>query len=76
MAILPAQVVAGRALLGWSQDEFAAASGVARRTISQLETGARTPSDAIVGRLVSCLEEAGIFFQEDAHGFGVYRRLG
>lgn len=61
-------------MLGWSQDTLGTNAGVARRTISDMERGSRVPSSKIIDDLRNCLEQAGIHFYEDDHGFGVYLR--
>jgi transcriptional regulator with XRE-family HTH domain len=61
------QLRAARALLGWSQEDLAARSGVSKPTIARLELGsgelagyART-RDKVVG----ALEAAGVTFLDD-----------
>jgi transcriptional regulator with XRE-family HTH domain len=70
------QVKAARSLLGWSQDDFAAASGIAKSTIGRLE--AMDTTEPIGGRpetgeaLVAALEKAGVeFVAENGGGAGV-----
>lgn len=58
------QIKAGRALLGWSQDRLAAASGVSQPTIKRLEAeggelGGRAGTQTKICR---ALEKAGIEF--------------
>jgi DNA-binding XRE family transcriptional regulator len=74
MSIRPNQLIAGRALLGWSQDTLGEKAGVARRTISDMERGTRMPSSKIIEDLRHCLEQAGVHFYEDDYGLGVYLR--
>ena len=68
------QVKAARALLGWSQDDLAAHSGVSVPTVKRLEAadgnvGGRTKTGE---KLVAALEEAGVeFIEEDGRGVGV-----
>ncbi|MDP3961903.1 MAG: helix-turn-helix transcriptional regulator [Pseudorhodobacter sp.] len=69
------QVKAARALLGWSQDDLAAASGVSVPTIARLES---VDSDGIGGRATTAdairaaLEAAGVeFIAENGGGAGV-----
>ncbi|WP_373504762.1 multiprotein-bridging factor 1 family protein [Aestuariivirga sp.] len=69
------QLRAARALLGWTQDQLAAQSGVGIATIRRMEAQngpIRAISDT-VWRLQSALERAGVvFFSEDGtHGPGV-----
>ncbi|WP_112663503.1 helix-turn-helix transcriptional regulator [Microvirga flavescens] len=71
------QVKAARAMLGWSQDQLAAASGISKPTIARLET-----SDGEIGgytgtrdKLIAALEAAGvIFIAENGEGPGVRLR--
>jgi len=70
------QIKAARSLLGWSQDDLAARSGVSKPTIGRLE--AIDSDDPIGGRpetgkaLVEALEIAGIeFIPENGSGAGV-----
>jgi predicted transcriptional regulator len=58
------QIKAGRALLGWSQDQLAAASGISQPTIKRLEAeggelGGRAETQAKIRR---ALEKAGVEF--------------
>lgn len=67
------QIKAARALLGWSQDQLALASGVSIATIKRLEAqgaglGGR---DATAKKIVAALESAGIHFTHQS-GPGVY----
>jgi transcriptional regulator with XRE-family HTH domain len=70
----PAQLRAGRALLGWSQKDLADAAGVSDRTVKRMEAGATAASaapgggamepvpgqHAAVERLRTALEAAGV----------------
>ncbi len=60
--LTPAQCRAGRALLGWSQDQLAAAGGVAKRTLADFETGRRQPYDRTLRDLREAMERAGAAF--------------
>jgi transcriptional regulator with XRE-family HTH domain len=72
------QIKAARSLLGWSQDDLAAHSGVSKPTIGRLESN--DTGDAIGGRretakkLIAALENAGIQFIPE-NGGGVGARL-
>jgi transcriptional regulator with XRE-family HTH domain len=73
------QIKAARSLLGWSQDDLAAASGVSKPTIGRLE--AIDTNEPIGGRpetgeaLVMALEKAGVeFIPENGGGAGVRLR--
>ncbi len=71
------QIKAARALLGWSQSDLAAASGLSTPTVKRIEAtggdlGGRPDTAA---RIVAALEKAGAeFIAEDAGG-GVGVRL-
>jgi Predicted transcriptional regulators len=59
---LPEQCRAGRALVGWSQDQLASASKVAKATIANFELGKRTPYDRTLQDVRQALEAAGVVF--------------
>ena len=61
-AISPGQAKAARALLGWSQDQLVAASGVPKRTIARLELGDGVPHPRTLAAIRTALEAAGIEF--------------
>jgi transcriptional regulator with XRE-family HTH domain len=71
------QMKAARALLGWSQEELAACSGVSVPTVKRLEA-AEGPLGGRVDtahKLQSALEKAGIqFIEENGGGAGVRLR--
>jgi transcriptional regulator with XRE-family HTH domain len=60
--ITPAQVKAGRALLGWSQAELAGKAGIATSTLADFERGQRSPVPNNLDAIQSALESAGISF--------------
>jgi transcriptional regulator with XRE-family HTH domain len=71
----PAQCRAARALIAFSQDELAAASGVAKRTIANFEGGLAQPYPRTMAALRSALEAGGvIFIDENGDGPGVRLR--
>ena len=75
MSIMPAQCRAARALIGWSQDQLAAASKVAKATIANFEAGRRAPYDRTLADLRAALEAAGCeFIDENGGGAGVRLR--
>lgn len=51
---------AGRAMLGWSQDDLARRAGVKRQVVSLYEKGTRTPHPANLECLIAALREAGV----------------
>ena len=73
-----AQLRAARALLGWSQEELASASGVSKPTIARLELGESGTVGGYVGtreKLKAALEAAGVIFvEENGEGPGVRLR--
>jgi transcriptional regulator with XRE-family HTH domain len=72
MAISPSQCRAARALVGWSQDQLAAASKVAKTTIANFEAGKRTPYDRTLVDLQAALEAAGVeLIPQNGGGAGV-----
>ncbi|MER9174595.1 helix-turn-helix domain-containing protein [Mesorhizobium sp. M0955] len=74
MGISSAQCRAGRALIGWSQDQLAGASKVAKATIANFEAGKRAPYDRTLLDLQAALEAAGVIFVA-ANGEGPGVRL-
>ena len=75
MALSPAQCRAARALIGWSQDQLADASKVAKATIANFELGKRAPYDRTLNDLQAALEAAGVIFvDENGEGPGVRLR--
>ncbi|WP_352854706.1 helix-turn-helix transcriptional regulator [Mesorhizobium sp. M0139] len=61
-----------RALVGWSQDQLAAASQVAKTTIANFEAGKRTPYDRTLVDLQAALEPAGVeLIPQNGGGAGV-----
>ncbi|TIP22712.1 MAG: helix-turn-helix transcriptional regulator [Mesorhizobium sp.] len=72
MGISSAQCRAGRALIGWSQDQLATASKVAKATIANFEAGKRASYDRTLLDLQAALEAAGVeFIPENGAGAGV-----
>lgn len=59
------QVKAARAILGWTRDNLADASGVYGQTILNFENGNSVPRMETVKQLVSALERNGIEFIDD-----------
>jgi transcriptional regulator with XRE-family HTH domain len=62
MTITAAQLKAARQLLGWSQDDVAAASGLETPTIIHFEHGKRLPNRAAIADIRLTLEAAGVDF--------------
>ncbi len=66
MSFSAGQLRAARGLVGMSQDELAEASGVAKRTIADLELGTgRRPQRGTEARLLQALWAAGVRFTTD-----------
>lgn len=76
--LTPEQCRAGRALVGWSQDDLAAAAKVAKRTIADFELGRRSTYDRTLRDLREAMEQHGAVFlaagEQVAGGPGVRRR--
>lgn len=62
MSITAEQCRAARALVGWSQDELAAHSAVAKPTIAGFEAGRRQPYPRTLADLRRALEAGGVSF--------------
>jgi transcriptional regulator with XRE-family HTH domain len=75
----PAQLRAARGLLGWSQADLAAASGVSLRTIKAMELAADLDPlpgrPATLERIQAALSDAGVSFTRGRGTMGVTRVL-
>ncbi len=68
----PAQVRAGRGLLGWTRDQLVAVSGVLKRTLVRFEDEEASPRAATLAAIRTALEAAGVeFIEENGGGPGV-----
>jgi transcriptional regulator with XRE-family HTH domain len=78
--LTPAQCRAGRALVGWSQDDLATAARVAKRTIADFELGRRSTYDRTLRDLREAMEAQGAVFlgagEQIAGGAGVRMKGG
>ena len=75
LSMTPAQCRAARAMIGLSQDDLVAASGVAKATVAAFELGQRKPYESTLGKLRAALEAAGVeFLPENGGGAGVRLR--
>jgi ribosome-binding protein aMBF1 (putative translation factor) len=76
--ILPAQLRAARALVGWSREALAKASAVQAPTIRDFELEKTDPKQGTVQKWRRALEQAGVEFVEesDASGAGVRFKKG
>ncbi|MFT8643209.1 helix-turn-helix domain-containing protein [Gluconacetobacter sp.] len=74
-AILPAQIRAGRALIGWTQERLAVACGLPKRTIARIELAEGNPRLTTLTAIRTALETAGVeFIAENGGGAGVRLR--
>lgn len=63
-------------MLGWTQDDLAARSGVAKRSIAGLELETSKPKLETLQRLVATLSGGGIEFDNsEADGVGIKLRI-
>jgi transcriptional regulator with XRE-family HTH domain len=75
--ILPAQLRAARALLGWSREDLAVHSSTTERTLARLEAGETSPRKATLNAIRSALEAAGVeFIPANGGGPGVRLKVG
>jgi transcriptional regulator with XRE-family HTH domain len=63
--MVPMQCRAARALLQWTQKEFARRAGVSPVTINGFETGITSPTRATLTVLRQAFEQAGVEFTND-----------
>ena len=68
----PAQVRAGRSLIGWSQQQLADASRTSRRTVATFEGGG-VVSVETVRSMKAAIEDAGVTFIGSTGSEGVRR---
>ncbi|WP_265517915.1 helix-turn-helix domain-containing protein [Nitratireductor luteus] len=70
--IYPEQIRAARALINWSREDLANASGVTVRTLARIEGAQTVPRQTTLGALSAALEAAGVeFTPENGGGPGV-----
>lgn len=70
--IYPEQIRAARALLNWTREDLAGASGVTIRTLARLESAQTIPRQTTLNALSAALEAAGVeFIPENGSGPGV-----
>ena len=70
--ILPQQLRAGRALIDWTREDLANASGITVRTLARIESSQTIPRKSTLEALAEALEAAGIeFIPENGSGPGV-----
>jgi predicted transcriptional regulator len=73
--ILPAQLRAARALVGWSREALAKAAAVPAPTIRDFELEKTDPKQGTVQKWRRALEQAGVEFQEATETSGPGVRL-
>jgi len=64
MTISSSQIRAARALLGWSQKDLGAHSGVSPISIANIELGGKAPKVQTIEKIISAFDKAGIEFGE------------
>jgi transcriptional regulator with XRE-family HTH domain len=74
--VIPAQLRAARALIGWSREDLANKSGVGAGTIKDFEINGSDPKQGTVQKWRRALEQAGVEFIDpiDDRGPGVRLR--
>jgi transcriptional regulator with XRE-family HTH domain len=65
MTASPRQIKAARALLGWTMEDLAEASGVARSTVADYERSGRTVKTSTATTMVEAMESVGVVFLSD-----------
>lgn len=73
--ITPAQMRAGRALLGWSQQQLADAASIGLASVNNYERGASDPRLSTLREARDAMAKAGVIFIEPAGGEGEGARL-
>ena len=76
--VIPAQVRAARALLGWTIAQLSEASGVSTRTLKYFEdeNSDKAPRETTLEKIVAALNEVGIEFigtPDDGPGIRLHR---
>lgn len=70
--ISPRQIRAGRALIDWTREDLAKASGLTVRTLTRVENSQTTSRRTTLEALRAALEDGGIeFIPENGGGVGV-----
>src|SRR5262245_66577031 len=64
--LMPSQLRAARALVGWSREDLAKKSGVGAPTIKDFELNGTDPRQGTVQKMQRALEAAGVLFIDDA----------
>jgi transcriptional regulator with XRE-family HTH domain len=74
--LVPPQVRAARALLGWSRTDLAKVSGVSASTIKQVEAGRTDPKASTLRKLAQTFDAHSITFVAEREWIGIARRIG
>jgi len=73
-SLLPCTCRAGRALLDWTQEDLATASGVSRSTVREFENGHHYLHAASEAAIIAALVDAGVTLVSLSEGPGVVLR--
>lgn len=73
--ITPAQMRAGRALLGWSQQQLADAASIGLASVNNYERGVSDPRLSTLLKVRNVMAAAGVIFIEPASGEGEGAKL-
>jgi predicted transcriptional regulator len=66
--IVPAQVRAARAWLGWTRADLAKAAGISPESIRDFEMGRSDPRQSTLGKIEEAFRQAGLVLFEEAGG--------
>lgn len=67
------QLVAGRAIVGWTVREMAAKAGLAKSTVNRVENEHTLPTSAYAAdKMAKALEDAGVTFGSHAGGLTIH----
>lgn len=78
--ILPSQIRAARALIGWKQTDLAEASGISVISIKNIERGETDPRSTTLGAIQAAFMKAGVVFldpgdvRDGGHGVRLLKR--
>ncbi len=73
--ITPRQIRAGRALLGWSQDQLATKAKVGRATLARIEASMTNPTADTLKAIRKALKDEGVRLYDDSDGVGEGARM-
>jgi len=69
------QIRAGRALLGWTQEQLAERAKVGRATLARIEAELIDPKASTLASIRTALSEAGVRLYDDSDGTGEGARM-